>query len=104
MPSEDEQQLRVMLARIEGKLDLLASQHRRQADDIEDHERRIRDVETSLHGLATKTDIEDIERKRDAQLTERQRKMATWVGIIISLIVPIEAAIVTIIIRSVSNG
>ena len=103
MPSEDEQQLRVMLARIEGKLDLLASQHRRQADDIEDHERRIRDVETSLHGLATKTDIEDIEKRRDAQLAERNRKTLGLASILIALIVPIEAAIVAAVINSLGS-
>jgi hypothetical protein len=103
VPSEDEQQLRVMLARIEGKLDLLASQHRRQADDIEDHERRIRDVETSLHGLATKTDIEDIEKRRDAQLSERNRKTLAVASIFIALIVPIEAAIVAAVINSLGS-
>jgi hypothetical protein len=101
--TEDEQQLRVMLARIEGKLDLLASQHRRQADDIEDHERRIRDVETSLHGLATKTDIEDIEKRRDAQLSERNRKTLAIASIFIALIVPIEAAIVAAVINSLGS-
>ena len=100
MPTEDEQALRVMLARIEGKLDLLASQHRRQADDIEDHERRIRDVETSLHGLATKNDIEEIEKRRDAQLAERNRKTLGLASILIALIVPIEAAIVAAVINS----
>lgn len=103
MPSEDEQQLRVMLARIEGKLDLLASQHRRQADDIEDHERRIRDVETSLHGLATKTDIEEIEKRRDSQLAERNRKTLGLASILIALIVPIEAAIVAAVINSLGS-
>jgi len=100
VPTEDEQALRVMLARIEGKLDLLASQHRRQADDIEDHERRIRDVETSLHGLATKNDIEEIEKRRDAQLAERNRKTLGLASILIALIVPIEAATMAAVINS----
>jgi YesN/AraC family two-component response regulator len=103
MPTEDEQQLRVMLARIEGKLDLLASQHRRQADDLEDHERRIREVETTLHGLASLEDIEQIEQKRDRQQADRQRRTMTWVGVLISLIVPIEAAIVALIIQAVNS-
>lgn len=102
MPTEDEQQLRIMLARIEGKLDLLASQHRRQADDIEDHERRLRDVEQALHGLATRADIEEIERRRDSQQSERNRKNLALASVLIALIVPIEAAIVAAVINSVN--
>lgn len=100
MATEDEQQLRIMLARIEGKLDLLASQHRRQADDIEDHERRIRDVEQALHGLATRSDIEEIEKRRDGQQSERNRKNLALASVLIALIVPIEAAIVAAVINS----
>jgi hypothetical protein len=94
MPSDDEQQLRVMLARIEGKLDLLASQHRRQSDDIEDHERRLREVEQSLHSLATKTDIEEIETKREAQSAERNKKVMSVAALIIAIVVPIESALI----------
>ena len=100
MPTDDEQQLRIMLARIEGKLDLLASQHRRQADDIEDHERRLRDVEQALHGLATRNDIEEIEKRRDSQQSERNRKNLALASVLIALIVPIEAAIVAAAINS----
>jgi hypothetical protein len=103
MPSEDEPQLRVMLARLEGKLDTLLTLHRRQSDDLEDHERRIREVETALHGLATRDDIEAIEKKRDAQLADRQRKTMTWVGVFISLIVPIEAAVIAFVIQAISK-
>ena len=103
MPTDDEQQLRVMLARLEGKLDTLLTLHRRQADDLDDHERRLREVETAMHGLATRDDIEQIEKKRDLQLAERQRKTMTWVGVLISLIVPIEAAAVALLIQAVSN-
>lgn len=103
MPSEDEPQLRVMLARLEGKLDTLLTLHRRQSDDLEDHERRIREVETALHGLATREDIEAIEKKRDAQLADRQRKTMTWVGVFISLIVPIEAAVIAFVIQAISQ-
>lgn len=94
MPSDDEQQLRVMLARIEGKLDLLASQHRRQADDLEDHERRLRDLEASLHQLATKTDIEEIESKREVQSAERNKKVLSVAALIIAVVVPIESALI----------
>ena len=103
MPTDDEQQLRVMLARLEGKLDTLLTLHRRQSDDLLDHERRLREVEDTLHGLATRDDIEQIEKKRDLQLADRQRKTMTWVGVLISLIVPIEAAAVALLIQAVSN-
>ncbi len=100
MATDDEQQLRVMLARIEGKLDLLASQHRRQADDLEDHERRIRNVEQSLHSLATKDDIEEIETKREAQSAERNKKVMSVVALIIAVVVPIESALIAYWINS----
>ena len=99
----DEPSLSVALARLEGKLDTLITLHKRQADDLDDHERRIRRVEQALHNLASRDDIEEIERKRDAQMVERQRKTMAWVGVLIALIVPVEAAIVAAVIQSIGQ-
>lgn len=96
----DDEGLRVALARLEGKLDSLLTLHSRQGDEIEDHERRLRDLESSLHQLATREDIVEIERKRDAQMTERQRKLLGIASIVIAVIVPIEAAVIAVIVQS----
>ena len=96
----DDEGLRVALARLEGKLDSLLTLHSRQGDEIEDHERRLRDLESSLHQLATREDIVEIERKRDAQMTERQRKLLAIASIVIAVIVPIEAAVIAVIVQS----
>jgi hypothetical protein len=93
MPTDEERMLSVALARLEGKLDSLISLHKRQADDLDDHERRIRDVESTMHTLATRDDIEAIESKR-------QRKTMTWAALIVSLVVPIEAAVIALVIQS----
>lgn len=96
----DDEGLRVALARLEGKLDSLLTLHSRQSDEIEDHERRLRDLESSIHQLATRDDIVDIERKRDAQMTERQRKLLAIASIVIAVIVPIESAIIAALVQS----
>ena len=98
----DEPSLSVALARLEGKLDTLISLHKRHSDELGDHEGRLRRVEQALHGLASRDDIVEIERKRDAQMVERQRKTMAWVGVLIALIVPIEAAIVAAVIQSIN--
>lgn len=96
----DDEGLRVALARLEGKLDSLLTLHSRQGDDLEDHERRLRDLETSIHQLATREDIVEIERKRDAQMTERQRKLLAIASIVIAVIVPIESAVIAALVQS----
>lgn len=93
MPTDEERTLSVALARLEGKLDSLISLHKRQADDLDDHERRIRDVETAIHRVVTREDIEAIESKR-------QKKTMALGAIFVSLIVPIEAAIIAALIQS----
>ena len=93
MPTDEERTLSVALARLEGKLDSLISLHKRQADDLDDHERRIRDVETAIHRVVTREDIEAIEAKR-------QKKTMALGAIFVSLIVPIEAAIIAALIQS----
>ena len=103
MPTDEERSLSVALARLEGKLDSLITLHKRQSDDLDDHESRLRTVEQALHNLASRDDIEEIERKRDAQMQERQRKTLAWVGVLIALIVPIEAAIVAAVIQSLGQ-
>jgi hypothetical protein len=96
MPTDEERSLSVALARLEGKLDSLISLHRRQADDLDDHEKRLRDVESTMHTLATREDIEGIELKR-------QKKTMTWAAIIVSLIVPVEAALIALLIQSLNQ-
>lgn len=103
MPTPEEHSLHVALARLEGKVDSLIGLHQRQGDDLEDHERRLREVETTLHSLATKSDIEEIESRREAQTTERQRKLLAIAGVVIALIVPIEAAVVTMVIQGMQQ-
>ena len=96
----DDEGLRVALARLEGKLDSLLTLHSRQGDEIEDHERRLRDLESSLHQLATREDIVEIERKRDSHMNESQRKLLWIASILIAVIVPIEAAVIAVIVQS----
>jgi hypothetical protein len=96
MPSDEERSLSVALARLEGKLDSLLSLHRRQSDDLDDHERRLRDVESTMHTLATREDIEAIELKR-------QKKTMTWAALIVSLVVPVEAALIALLIQSLNQ-
>lgn len=91
--------VQVMLARLEGKLDALIGQLRKHESTVDDHERRLRSVEAALHGLATRTDIEEIEKKRDQQSEERQRKAMQLAALFIALVVPIEAAIIAWIIQ-----
>lgn len=93
MPSDEERTLSVALARLEGKLDSLIALHGRQAEDLDDHERRLREVESTMHTLATRDDIEAIELKR-------QKKTMTWAALIVSLVVPIEAAVIALVIQS----
>lgn len=96
----DDEGVRVALARLEGKLDSLLTLHSRQGDEIEDHERRLRDLESSIHRLATRDDLEEIEAKRDAQMIERQRKLLALASIVIAVIVPIESAIIAALVQS----
>lgn len=98
----DDEGLRVALARLEGKLDSLLTLHTRHGDDIDDHERRLRDLEASIHQLATREDIVEIERKRDAQMTERQRKILAIASIVIAVIVPVQSAIIAVVVQSVT--
>jgi hypothetical protein len=96
----DDEGVRVALARLEGKLDSLLTLHTRQSDDLDDHERRLRDLEASIHQLATRTDLEEIEAKRDAQMIERQRKLLAVASILIAVIVPIESAIIAALVQA----
>lgn len=96
----DDVVLRVALARLEGKLDSLLTLHSRQGDELEDHEKRLRDLESSIHELATRTDLEEIEAKRDAQMIERQRKLFAVASLLIAVIVPIESAIIAVLVQS----
>jgi len=96
----DDEGLRVALARLEGKLDSLLTLHSRQGDDLDDHERRLRDLEASIHQLATRADLEEIEAQRDAQMIERQRKILALASIFIAVIVPIESAIIAALVQA----
>ena len=94
MATDDPNQMLLAFGRLEGKLDAVLARLDRAIDDVEDHERRLRNVESALHTLATREDIEEIERKR-------QKKSAQVIGIVIALVVPIEAAVITIVLRAV---
>lgn len=98
----DDEGVRVALARLEGKLDSLLTLHSRQGDDLDDHERRLRNLETSIHSLATRDDLEEIEAKRDAQMMNRQRKLLTVAALVIAVIVPLESAIIAALVQSAS--
>lgn len=91
--------VQVMLARLEGKLDALIGQMQKHENKVEDHERRLRSVESALHGLATRSDIEEIEKNRDRQSQDRQRKAMQMAALFIALVVPVEAAIIAWVVQ-----
>ena len=47
MPSTDDSTIRYMLGKLEGKIDSLISSVQEQTSDIQEHEKRIRILETS---------------------------------------------------------
>jgi len=47
MPIQDEEGLRYMIGKLEGKIDALIASVQRQTMDIQEHEKRIRILETS---------------------------------------------------------
>lgn len=96
MPADDPQQLLLAFGRLEGKLDAVLAQLRRAIDDVEDHEKRLRDLESALHTLATREDIEAIEAKRQ----KKNAAILTWV---LALVVPVEAAVITALLRALGG-
>ena len=98
-----------LLGRMDEKLDalanLVAGNHARLSDKAEDQEMRLRHIESALPLLATKSDIEDIEAKRVvalekietkriAEQAERSARVARWLALGFTLIVPLEAALI----------
>tara|TARA_R100001143_G_scaffold60467_1_gene59981 strand:- start:701 stop:919 length:219 start_codon:yes stop_codon:yes gene_type:complete len=47
MPTHDEDGIRYMLGKLEGKIDALISSVQKQTSDIQEHEKRLRILETS---------------------------------------------------------
>lgn len=101
---ENTDPIHVLLVRLESKVDTVLARHELRLDkhdtDSHDHEKRIRSLETSIHNLATKQDIEDIEQKRDKDLGDRQKRTMAWLGVALTIVVPIESAIIALIIRT----
>lgn len=97
--------VQLMLARLEAKLDALADvvkvNGERVSAAMDDHEARLRALEAAYHLLATREDLDEIEVKREAQLAERQRKITSWITVIIALVVPIEAAVIAYLIQRI---
>jgi len=108
MPDENESDtIKLMLVRLESKVDTVLARHEirldKQDDNHSDHEARVRSLEVAIHQLATKSDIEDIERTRGQQQEARQRKTMGWVMAALAVIVPIESAIVALLIQSIRS-
>lgn len=103
----DGDSIRLMLVRLESKVDTVLARHEirldRHDDNHTDHETRLRSLETAIHQLATKTDIEDIERKRDTEQAARQRKTMAWLTVALAILVPLESAIIALIVQGLQN-
>lgn len=95
--------IKFLLVRLESKVDTVLARHEIRLDQHDsnhsDHESRLRSLEMAIHQLATKTDIEDIERKRDSELASRQKKTMSWLMVALAVLVPLESAIVAWIIQ-----
>lgn len=102
-----EDPIQLLLVRLESKVDTVLARHELRLEQHDsnhaDHENRLRSLEQSLHALATKSDIEEIESKRSTEQTNRQRRTMAWLGIALALLVPIESAIVALIIQSIQS-
>lgn len=100
-PNDD---IKLMLVRLESKVDTVLARHEIRLDQHDtnhsDHEARLRSLEVLIHQLATKADIEDIERKRDGEQAARQRKVMTWVTIAFAVLVPLESAMIALIVQA----
>jgi len=108
MPDDNESDtIKLMLVRLESKVDTVLARHEirldQHDDNHSDHEARLRSLEVAIHQLATKSDIEDIERTRGAEQSARQRKTMSWVMAALAVIVPIESAIVALLIQAAQN-
>lgn len=105
MPPGDD--IKIMLVRLESKVDTVLARHEIRLDQHDsnhtDHESRLRSLEMAIHQLATKTDIEDIERKRDSDQAARQKKTMSWLMVALAVLVPLESAIVALIIQAVQT-
>jgi len=82
----------VLIARLEVKFDNLQAlivEHIRTSDARrDDHEHRLRQVENNMHELATRKDIEEIEKRREKDMESRQRKIIAGTAAAITLLVP----------------
>jgi hypothetical protein len=108
MPDENENEtIKLMLVRLESKVDTVLARHEirldKHDDNHSDHEARLRGLEAAIHQLATKSDIEEIERARGQEQATRQRKAMGWVTVALAVLVPIESAIVALLIQSIQN-
>jgi len=100
-----EDPVQLLLVRLESKVDTVLARHELRLEQHDtshaDHENRLHTLEYSLHQLATKTDIEEIEKKRAAEQGVKQRRTMAWAGLGLALLVPIESAIVALIIQAI---
>lgn len=101
LPGDD---IKIMLVRLESKVDTVLARHELRLDQHDtshsDHEHRLRSLEVAIHQLATKTDIEDIERKRDVEQAARQRKVLSWVTVAFAVLVPLESALIALVVQA----
>lgn len=104
LPGDD---IKLMLVRLESKVDTVLARHEIRLDQHDtshtDHEHRLRSLEVAIHQLATKTDIEDIERKRDSEQAARQRKMLSWVTLAFAVVIPVETAVIALVVQAFQN-
>ena len=104
LPGDD---IKLMLVRLESKVDTVLARHELRLDQHDtnhsDHEHRLRSLEVAIHQLATKTDIEDIARKRDTEQAARQRKTMAWLTVALAILVPLESAIIALIVQGLQN-
>lgn len=105
MPEDNEgDAIKVMLVRLESKVDTVLARHEIRLDQHEsnhvDHESRLRSLEMAIHQLATKADIESIETKRDMEQAARQRKTMGWITVALAILVPLESALVALVIQA----
>lgn len=96
--------VKLMLVRLESKVDTILARHEIRLDNQDtnhaDHEARLRSLELLIHQLATKTDIEDIEKKRDTEQAARQRKIMSWVTVAFAILVPLESALIALTVQA----
>jgi beta-lactamase class A len=83
----------VLFVGIDKKLDALIETVRGLSDrtfaSLQDHEARLRNLESDWNRLATKDDLEGIEERREKDMETRQRRIIAGTAAAITLAVPV---------------